>query len=180
MISEILKTSKLKLLARNKWFGSASHASRQNDFVNDGKVICREHKSCCARMFSFWKFESIFSLKSSKTYPVTINPLISLDYHQLIKFNNWLEIMVIMFGLWCLTPLSTIFQLYRGGQFYWWRKPEKTTNLSQVTDKLYHIMLYRVHLAMNGFEFTTLVVIGTDCTGSLILMRTSVTAARWT
>ena len=58
-------------------------------------------------------------------------------------------------GSWSLATLSTIYQLYCGGQLHWWRKPvnpKKTTDLPQVN-------------ANQVFELTTLVVMGIDYIG---------------
>ena len=66
---------------------------------------------------------------------------LSYDYNH--NGPDWL--IGLVYGV--LTPLSTVFQLYCGVQFYWWRKPEYP---EKTIDKLYHERLYRVHLAMRG------------------------------
>jgi hypothetical protein len=50
--------------------------------------------------------------------------------------------------------------------------------MPNVTDKRYHIVLYRIQLTRVGFELTTSVVIGTDCIGSYTLSVINPTTIR--
>ena len=52
--------------------------------------------------------------------------------------NGAIDHVYVLFRFMVVNATSTIFQLYRGGQFYCWRKPEKITDMSQVNDTVSH------------------------------------------
>ena len=83
----------------------------------------------------------------------TSNYLNSKEFFAGIKVSTCPPVIYIGLGLWCLTPLLTIVQLYHGFMAVIsfveeTRLPEKNHLLPQVTDEFYYTMLYRVHTAM--------------------------------
>ena len=124
-------------------------------------LLLRCVKKCVKRIYEFW-YLPIQTMKETINI-VYIIKIVSSLYKYICSWVSWFNK--------CLTPLSTIFQLYGDVQFYLW------------TDKLDHIMLYRVHLAMNGVRTHNfkIVVIGTVLIKQVVVNPTSIRSRprRW-
>ena len=123
--------------------------------------------------FGFFWFYSATSYKKF-TFLTTLCPMYDIKLQEQTKCFIKCTSCVLGWELWCLTPLSTTFKLYRDGRvFCWWiyqitgRKHRPAADHWQT---LSHNVVSSTPSPRERFKLATLVVIDTDCVGRYNIM----------